>query len=75
MKKKDSRVKEAGPRISHAKLLQLIGEIDGVELRGVDKYNMAVILYIGGVPVELLRDGGEHCSHCVTRIGIAEHLS
>lgn len=61
-------------RLSHATLLQLIGEIDGVALESDGPHTVVVILEIGGRRIELIRDSGVNISHHITRIGIADVL-
>jgi hypothetical protein len=62
-------------RLTHADLLKLIGEIDGISLRSVDAHAVAVVLRIGGREIELIRDAGVNISHNLTRIGIAECIA
>lgn len=62
-------------RISHANLLKLIGEIDGIALESDGPHTVTVIIEIGGSRVELIRDSGTNISHHITRIGIADALS
>lgn len=60
--------------ISHKELISLIGEIDGIDLRSLDQFTVAVFLRIGGKEIEVIRDSGSAISHSLTRIGIASCL-
>lgn len=61
-------------RLSHKELLALIGEVDGIDLRSLDEFTIAVFLRIGGKEIELIRDSGTALNHSLTRIGIASCL-
>ena len=60
--------------LSHAELIQLIGEIDGIDLEGHGG-RLFVNLRIGGKSIELISDSGEAPSHHITREGIRSVLS
>lgn len=58
------------PRPSHAELLSMIGEIDGIDLES-ERYGVAVYMHIGGKKLKIIYGGGEIISHHITRTGIA----
>ena len=60
--------------LSHAELIRLIGEIDGIDLEGHGG-RLFVSLRIGGKTIELISDSGENPSHHITREGIRAVLS
>jgi len=60
--------------LSHAELIRLIGEIDGIDLEGHGG-RLFVNLRIGGKTIELISDSGENPSHHITREGIRAVLS
>ena len=59
---------------SHAELIRLIGEIDGIDLEGHGG-RLFVNLRIGGKSIQLISDSGESPSHHITREGIRSVLS
>ena len=61
---------EPEPRPSHAELLALIGEIDGIDLE-TEGHGIAVYLHIGDRKLRVIFDGGSLISHHITRTGIA----
>ena len=60
--------------LSHAELIRLIGEIDGIDLEGHNG-RLFVNLRIGGRTIEVISDSGENPSHHITREGIRAVLS
>jgi hypothetical protein len=60
--------------LSHAELIRLIGEIDGIDLEGREG-RLFVILRIGGKNIELIADSSDSPSHHITREGIRAVLS
>ena len=60
--------------LSHAELIRLIGEIDGIDLEGHGG-RLFVILRIGGKNIELIADSSDNPSHHITREGIRAVLS
>lgn len=57
--------------ISHAKLLQIIGEIDGISLESENDGGISVYLYIGGEKIKIINDHASNIDHHITRYGIA----
>ena len=74
MNKDKDNVKYFDNYISHKDLLAKIGEIDGITLRSIDEYSVAVILHIENKEIQLISDCGNSMDHHITRIGIAESL-
>ena len=60
--------------LSHAELIRLIGEIDGIDLEG-HRGRLFVNLRIGGKTIELISDSSENPLHHITREGIRAVLS
>jgi hypothetical protein len=62
--------------LTNKDLLDLIGEIDGIQLRSLsERSGVGVYLQIGQREFELITDSGEAISHHITRIGIGSVLS
>lgn len=67
-------VQPTHPPMPHEDLIRLIGEIDGVTLRGCDG-RMEVILRIHGKEIQLIQDFMESPDHHITREGIRDLLT
>lgn len=61
-------------RISHAEILKLIGEIDGIRLESNENY-VVVYLEVKGEKIEIIRDYATNICHSITRLGIAAELA
>ena len=57
--------------ISHAKLLELIGEIDEISLQTENDGATSVYIDIGGERIHVIKDYATNIDHSVTRYGIA----
>ena len=62
--------------LTNRELLEMIGEIDGIQLRSLfDRSGVGVYLQIGDREFELITDSGDAISHNITRIGISSVIS
>jgi hypothetical protein len=62
--------------LTNRELLDLIGEIDGIQLRSLtERSGVDVYLQIGDREFELITDSGDAISHHITRIGISSVIS
>lgn len=60
--------------MTNRELIELIGEIDGIELRSVGN-SVCVFMQIGDREFELIKDSGDVIGHHITRIGIGRVIS
>ena len=60
-------------KMTHEKLLSLIGEVDGIYLTSHNGF-IKVYLRIGDKEIEVIRDNHSQISHNITRLGIGEIL-
>lgn len=67
-------VRPAIPPMPHTDLIRLIGEVDGISLRGCDG-RMEVLLRIHGKEIQVIQDFMESPDHHITREGIRDMLS
>lgn len=61
------------PQPPHARILEMLGDVDGIDLR-TDGNFIVVELRVMGQRIEVIRDCGETIDHSITRSGIAELL-
>jgi hypothetical protein len=60
--------------ISHAKLLQLIGEIDEISLEHGHGNEISVYITVGGEKIRIIRECNNMVDNYVTRYGIADFI-